>query len=475
MEPTFFGGDLVIARKMPPSIGDVIVYAPEGLGGSQIVHRIIGGNAEEGWRMQGDNNSFVDPFTPKGGEVKGVVLVHYANFGRVTVLLLNPMVWAFVLLAAMVLMLWWTGDDCDDDDDDDDSDAAGGDREPESEPRTEPDLIDRVVEGTEAAVARMVAVGRRRRHHHGPRACAAGLRAPRHAGSRARGLALGHMRGAAILAVLGLTAIIGSSTASAAQLTVNAAGEASFLSVARCAAQNLAVTPSGTHTNNNYGQVTVTGIAAACLSKPISVYLHNSAGAIIATFTGTTPTSGSTMALTLPGAATFDAAQVTRSFAKVKGWVFVGSWSYTPVPVTTPIANPSCDPVNNGGNIPGGKVCTVSNTMLTTWTGGAGNAYQYKKITFTVASEMDNFRVTFDLGDSSTYGPWTAGVPTHVWSKGQVVAATVPTPAYSCSALPTVSLNRSPSGNLSINDFEILVTNDPSATPGAGYTQVVCP
>jgi len=33
MEPTFFGGDMVIARKMGPSIGDVIVYAPEGLAG----------------------------------------------------------------------------------------------------------------------------------------------------------------------------------------------------------------------------------------------------------------------------------------------------------------------------------------------------------------------------------------------------------------------------------------------------------
>ena len=74
MEPTYFTGDLVIARSAEASVGDVIVYAPEGFGGAQIVHRIVGGNAADGWVMQGDNNDFKDPFTPKGDEVKGVVV-----------------------------------------------------------------------------------------------------------------------------------------------------------------------------------------------------------------------------------------------------------------------------------------------------------------------------------------------------------------------------------------------------------------
>lgn len=131
MEPTYYGGDLVIARRMEPTIGDVIVYAPESLGGSQVVHRIIGGDAESGWILQGDNNSYEDPFRPKGDEVRGVVLVHYSNFGRVTVLLLNPMVWAALLLAALVLLLWW-GDDCDDDKGKDDE-ACEDDAEPTDE------------------------------------------------------------------------------------------------------------------------------------------------------------------------------------------------------------------------------------------------------------------------------------------------------------------------------------------------------
>jgi signal peptidase len=116
MEPTYFQGDLVIARDIEPSIGDVIVYAPEGLGGAQVVHRIIGGDAEAGWELQGDNNDFVDPFTPTADEVRGVVLVHYANLGRLSALVLNPLVWAFVLVIAIGLLLWYS-DECEDEDD----------------------------------------------------------------------------------------------------------------------------------------------------------------------------------------------------------------------------------------------------------------------------------------------------------------------------------------------------------------------
>lgn len=116
MEPTYYQGDLIIARDMEPSIGDVIVYAPSDLGGAQVVHRIIGGDAQSGWELQGDNNDFVDPFTPTADEVKGVVLVHYANLGRLSALLLNPLVWACVLVASIGLLLWFS-DDCEDEED----------------------------------------------------------------------------------------------------------------------------------------------------------------------------------------------------------------------------------------------------------------------------------------------------------------------------------------------------------------------
>ncbi|GMA35116.1 S24/S26 family peptidase [Demequina litorisediminis] len=73
MLPTYDPKDMVIARDVEPQVGDVIVYAPASLEGAQIVHRIIGGDAESGWVLQGDNNDFIDPFEPTGDEVKGVV------------------------------------------------------------------------------------------------------------------------------------------------------------------------------------------------------------------------------------------------------------------------------------------------------------------------------------------------------------------------------------------------------------------
>ena len=127
MEPTYESGDLVIARDLIADVGDVIVYAPDTLGGAQVVHRIIGGDAESGWQVQGDNNNFVDPFFPSGDEVRGVVLFHIPNAGSVTVWLLNPLLWGAVILAAVVILIWPSSSKEDDDDDVDenseDSDA----------------------------------------------------------------------------------------------------------------------------------------------------------------------------------------------------------------------------------------------------------------------------------------------------------------------------------------------------------------
>lgn len=125
MEPTYESGDLVLARKGSPQVGDVIVYAPQDLGGAQVVHRIIDGDAESGWKLQGDNNDFVDPFYPAGAEVRGIVHLHVPNAGVVTMWLLNPLLWCGVILVAMVIALWPSGDDEDDDegrDTDDESD-----------------------------------------------------------------------------------------------------------------------------------------------------------------------------------------------------------------------------------------------------------------------------------------------------------------------------------------------------------------
>lgn len=106
MEPTYKSGDLVIARDVPVQKGDVIVYAPNSLGGAQIVHRVIGGDATAGWQLQGDNNDFVDPFLPTGDEVRGVVKLHIPNVGSVAMWFLNPFLWGGLILNAVVIAIW---------------------------------------------------------------------------------------------------------------------------------------------------------------------------------------------------------------------------------------------------------------------------------------------------------------------------------------------------------------------------------
>lgn len=111
MTPEYQPGDLVIARKGEVTVGDVIVYAPEGFGGAQIVHRVIGGDAEDGWSLQGDANSFVDPFTPSGDEVRGVVFAHVPGVGSAMNVLLSPFLWVSLLLIAAAIYVWPSRED----------------------------------------------------------------------------------------------------------------------------------------------------------------------------------------------------------------------------------------------------------------------------------------------------------------------------------------------------------------------------
>lgn len=106
MEPTYFTGDLVVARCGDPAVGDVIVYQPADVGGNRVIHRIVGGDAASGWVTQGDNNPAVDPWTPSGEEVLGVAGLHLPGVGRLALLLLSPVLWVSLVVLAGGLLLW---------------------------------------------------------------------------------------------------------------------------------------------------------------------------------------------------------------------------------------------------------------------------------------------------------------------------------------------------------------------------------
>lgn len=119
MEPTYYTGDLVVARCATASVGDVIVYQPKELGGARIIHRVTGGDATTGWVMQGDNNKAADPFNPAGSEVLGVAKLYLPKVGLVARGLTSPFVWGSFILIAIGLFIWPRQDD------DDESETVG--------------------------------------------------------------------------------------------------------------------------------------------------------------------------------------------------------------------------------------------------------------------------------------------------------------------------------------------------------------
>ncbi|WP_421732298.1 signal peptidase I [Cellulomonas sp.] len=134
MEPTFHTGDLVVTRCTSPSVGDVIVYQPHELDGPRIIHRVIGGDAS-GWEIQGDNNDWVDPFSPTGDEVLGVQWFSVPKVGLAVQAITSPWIWASLIVLAIAILVWPRDDDEDDEGADETPAAAGP---PEAVPDLEP-------------------------------------------------------------------------------------------------------------------------------------------------------------------------------------------------------------------------------------------------------------------------------------------------------------------------------------------------
>jgi signal peptidase I len=87
MEPTINPGDIVItanSERVVPQIGSVIAYQARQFNGTPVgvfTHRIIGGNALDGWMMKGDNNPSPDIQKPKGADILGTVILTIPKLG----------------------------------------------------------------------------------------------------------------------------------------------------------------------------------------------------------------------------------------------------------------------------------------------------------------------------------------------------------------------------------------------------------
>ena len=137
MEPTYLTGDLVVSRCGPVEVGDVIVYTPPDVGGARVIHRIVDGD-EQGWLVQGDNNDFLDPWTPTQENILGSSVLHLPHVGTFASILLSPMTWISLLVVALAVVVW-PGEPADADavaleptgDDAPENDAPEGEAEPD--------------------------------------------------------------------------------------------------------------------------------------------------------------------------------------------------------------------------------------------------------------------------------------------------------------------------------------------------------
>ncbi len=106
MEPTYVTGDLVVSRCGSPEVGDVVVYRPPGIGDARVIHRVVDGDGTTGWVLQGDNNDFLDPWTPTDEDVLGRAVLHVPWVGRFAAVLLSPLTWVSLLVVALAVVVW---------------------------------------------------------------------------------------------------------------------------------------------------------------------------------------------------------------------------------------------------------------------------------------------------------------------------------------------------------------------------------
>jgi len=95
MEPTLSGGDLTVLRQQDRyREGDIVAFrVPKGelAEGAIVIHRIVGGTAEQGFIMQGDNKERPDLWRPGPQDIIGKKWLHLPGVGHFLAFLRAPL------------------------------------------------------------------------------------------------------------------------------------------------------------------------------------------------------------------------------------------------------------------------------------------------------------------------------------------------------------------------------------------------
>ena len=110
MSPAINAGDIVVTippSKLTPKKGDVVAYIGRRFDGASVgvfSHRIIGGDAQNGFIVKGDANPNPDVQQPKIPDITGVVVYTIPFIGRI----LTPR--ALIVLVPLIFGFWLVWD-----------------------------------------------------------------------------------------------------------------------------------------------------------------------------------------------------------------------------------------------------------------------------------------------------------------------------------------------------------------------------
>jgi signal peptidase I len=108
MLPAFEHGDLVVVETAARyNVGDVVAYrvpAGEVGAGKVVFHRIVSGDADGGFVLQGDHNTAPDPWAPRQADMVGVATLRLLHLGAVINLVRQPVILAGLAAAIIVTL-----------------------------------------------------------------------------------------------------------------------------------------------------------------------------------------------------------------------------------------------------------------------------------------------------------------------------------------------------------------------------------
>jgi signal peptidase I len=112
MTPRMHNGDMAIVEKQPSyRVGDIIAYripAGEPGAGSNVIHRIVGGNGITGFVTKGDHNPYADQFWhPTTANVIGRVWLHLPGLAGFLAHLRSPLQLAVAVGMVTFAVLSW--------------------------------------------------------------------------------------------------------------------------------------------------------------------------------------------------------------------------------------------------------------------------------------------------------------------------------------------------------------------------------